>query len=173
MDPGTLPDAAEIFKGYLDSVKDYISDRQYTSLKSFLDGFTEDLHVVHGDFQMKNVMLADNEPMLIDMDTLCVGDPVFDLCELYVTYVLFGEDEPDNSMNFLGISAEMSQRIWDGVVSYYFDGAGETGPVIQKIKKAAALRFLYIVTASDLKNSELGKIRIEHTRKHIDELFGL
>ena len=81
-------------------------------MKKLLLALPDDLHIVHGDFQMKNVMLCHGEPMLIDMETLCTGQPVFDLQGLYVTYKAFPEDEPDNVRNFLGIRPETAEYIW-------------------------------------------------------------
>jgi hypothetical protein len=132
----------------------------------------KDNHAVHGDFQMKNVMIVDGESMLIDMDTLSRGNPVFDLAGLYVTYREFEEDEPGNTMSFLGISAETSLLVWNLVLEYYF-GATDPGTLSQvtdKIKLAAAVRFLFLLAVSDLKNGALGEIRIAHTRSRIDEL---
>ena len=169
-----LPSAKEAYLAELDEVKEYLDDGQYEGIKDIIARVDEEKGVVHGDFQMKNVMYVDDEPMLIDMDTLSRGDPVFDLAGLYVTYKAFEEDEPENSMNFLGISNEMADHIWDKLMRYYFEteDEDELRAIGKKIRIAASVRFLYIVTQSDLKNSELGSLRIRHTREHIDELLG-
>ena len=173
MDPGSLPYAAVNFAGYLDTIKHRLRDDQYDTVRKYLEQFPRDDHVVHGDFHMKNIMMADGEPMLIDMDTLSAGHPIFDLAGIYVTYESFKEDEPDNSDKFLGISGEMCDRIWAGIKTIYFDGVtdAEREAICDRIKLAAAIRFLYIIEISDYKNSELGKVRIGHTLEHIDELL--
>ncbi len=172
LDPGSVPDARDIFLGYLDAMKEYLDDPLYESLRSLLKKMPEDHHVVHGDIQMKNIMITDNELMLIDMDTLCAGDPVFELAGPYATYLIFGEDEPDNSMNFLGIKADTAKLIWAKVLDYYFEDENKKNHelIMDKIKVAGYIRFLYIITTSDLKNGELGSLRIRHTQENLNDL---
>ncbi|WP_185753597.1 hypothetical protein [Selenomonas sp. AB3002] len=40
---------------------------------------------------MKNVLFCHEDLMLIDMETLCTGQPLFDLQGLYVTYKAFAD----------------------------------------------------------------------------------
>ena len=174
MDPGTLPMARDNFKGYLDAVRIYLTDEQYLRIKELLSALPDDLHTVHGDFQMKNVMMAGNEPMLIDMDTLSTGQPVFDLQALYVTYMSFPEDDPDNLRDFLGIPNDWGTKIWQSLTELYFGDAGgeKLSAAIDKIQLLAAVRFLYIVTSCGLKEGELGEKRIRRSQEHITELIG-
>ena len=48
-------------------------------------------------------MFQNGEVMLIDMDTLSVGDPVFDFAGLITAYELYSEDDHDNAMKFMGL----------------------------------------------------------------------
>lgn len=176
MDKGTIPMARDMFVGYLDyiaSVGDYLTDEQTARIKKLLTALPDDLHVVHGDFQMKNVMIVRGEPMLIDMETVSTGQPLFDLQALYVTYVLFSEDDPNNLKSFLGIPNEWGERIWQSILTNYFDTADEQklSEIQNKISLAAAVRFLYLLVSTDLKDNELGERRIRHTQEHISELI--
>lgn len=177
MDNGTIPMARDMFIGYLDyiaSAGDYLTDEQTARIKELLSELPDDLHVVHGDFQMKNVMIVRGEPMLIDMETVSTGQPLFDLQALYVTYVLFSEDDPNNLKSFLGIPNEWGGRIWHSILTNYFDTADEQklSEIQNKISLAAAVRFLYLLVSTDLKNGELGGKRIRRTQAHISELIG-
>ena len=173
MEPGSLPNADQLFKGYLERIKKYLTDEQYDTLKTYLDQFPEDDHVVHGDFHMKNIMMVDGEPMLIDMDTLSIGHPIFDLAGIYVTYKAFIEDEPGRNSVFLGIDDKMCGRIWSGIRDIYFKDVSENEKehICDRIKLAAAIRFLYIIENTDIKNEELGPVRIRHVQEHIRELI--
>ncbi len=173
MEHGSLPYSTEIFEGYLDTVRKYLTEEQYSSLKGYLSAFPTDDHFVHGDFQMKNVMMTNGEPMLIDMDTISTGHPIFDLSGLYMTYCIFKEDEPDNTMNFLGISGETAEYIWKRVLNLYFDDRSddEIMDIQNKIHLAALIRFLYLIEISDLKNNEYAEPRIRHSKEHIEELL--
>ncbi|MCR4706236.1 MAG: phosphotransferase [Lachnospiraceae bacterium] len=79
IEPGTLPSAKDLYLDNLELAKEYMTDEQYKTLRFYLEQIPEDHHVVHGDLHMKNVMLVNDEPMLIDMDSLCLGHPIFDL----------------------------------------------------------------------------------------------
>ncbi len=171
MKPGELPTAREKYFNRLEVIKDHISADVYSRLHSLLFDLPEDLHIIHGDIQMKNVMLSEDEPMLIDMDNLSTGQPIFDLQAIYVCYKAFLEDEPDNGLKFLGISKEMCDRIWDGVIKYYFPDRSdkERDQIADKICVAAYIRFLHMMVVSD-KKDELTNLRIKHSIEHLNDL---
>ena len=122
---------------------------------------------------MKNVMVTDHELMLIDMETLCTGDPVFELQGMFITYRAFNEDEPDNTLHFVGFDEQMSKRIWERVLNGYFEGL--TNDQIReqenKIKLLGYIRFLDMIVTHNLTKPELKKIRIEHSIEHINYLL--
>ena len=173
MDPDTLPMARDTFISYLDVIKEYITQEQNDRLKEMLSAMPDDLHMIHGDFQMKNVMLVDDEPMLIDMETIATGQPIFDLQALYVTYIAFSEDCPDNLSSFLGISDDLSEPIWNSIIENYYNTVDtkERSIINDKIQLLATIRFLYLIAVSDLKKGELGEKRIQRSKEHIGELL--
>lgn len=168
-DPGELPEAKTVFLDYLVQLKDTLGETLYARLHKLFESMPENLHIIHGDLQMKNVMLSGDEPLLIDMDTLGVGDPVFDLMGLYVTYQLFNEDEPDNTQYFLGISAEMADYVWKNTLSIYFDGQNEDtiSKAEDSIRLVAYVRFLYLVAVLGITKPELKQQRVDHTLEHL------
>ena len=172
MDAGELPEAKAVFMEYLDGLKDILGDALYGRLKALFEAMPQDDHVVHGDIQMKNIMLSGDEPLLIDMDTLSVGDPVFDLMGIYVTYVLFNEDDPMNTEEFLGLSRETCDFIWEKTMEYYFDDRDEAtrAAAIRKVRIVGCVRFLFLVALLNIGKPELKQIRIDHALKHLNEL---
>lgn len=170
---GTFPSYREKFLGFLEVVSKHLTDKQREKLKELFTAMPDEGGVVHGDIQMKNVMLVEDEPMLIDMDTLGLGNPVFDFAGLYVTYQLFEEDDPENAMSFLGMSNEFVDELWNHILDGYFDFEDdrERKGTIEKIALTAEIRFLFLLESTNLKSGELGKRRIAHTLEHIDELL--
>ena len=170
--PGELPEAKTVFLDYLVQLKDILGETLYAQIRRLFEAMPENLHIIHGDLQMKNVMLSGDEPLLIDMDTLSVGDPVFDLMGLCVTYQLFNEDEPDNTQNFLGISAEMADYVWKNTLSIYFEGQNEDmiSKAENRIRLVAYVRFLYLVAVLGITKPELKQPRIDHTIEHLRAL---
>ena len=163
MDSGSLPMAKNKFISYLDAIRRYISNEQHKRLHELISG----LH-------MKNIMVTDNEPMLIDMDTISTGQPIFDLQALYVSYIAFPEDDPDNLLSFFGIPNELGKRIWNTIIELYFDTTDEKriAGINSKIKLLAMVRFLYILSLADPKDNELNEKRIKRSQDNIAELIG-
>ena len=173
MENGAFPSCRDKYLNYLEAIRPHLTNEQYEGLKRLLVNTRDKNTVVHGDIHMKNVMLSGDEVMLIDMDTLGLGDPVFEFAGIYVTYVEFGEDEPNNSQQFLQIPREKADKVWQMTTENYFSFQSdeERKRITDRIRLAAAIRFMSILENSDLKYGELGEKRIAHTKEHIDELL--
>ena len=173
IEAGALPFYTDTFTGWLDRLKGVIPADVDEGVRALISNMPEDLHIVHGDVQMKNVMFAGNEPMLIDMESLSTGDPVFDLAGLYVCYKAYNEDEPDNTEHFLGLNKESCDRVWDGILRKYFEGLSEEQIMLEekKIRLAGYIIFLNNVVLNGFTKPELKDIRIGHTVDHMRELL--
>ena len=172
VESGELPEAKEQFLGYLDELSSILPKELRERLSALFEAMPENLHVIHGDIQMKNVMLSGGEPMLIDMDTLSVGDPVFDLMGLYLAYIQFNEDEPTNTQDFLGLSEERCTAIWKVALKTYFDGADTAAleTAEKKIIAVSSVRFLYLIAVLGIGKPELKQMRVDHTVTRLNEL---
>ena len=175
MPPGELPDARQTYLGYLEAIRPVLRETTAARLQKRLEAMPEDLHLIHGDFHMKNVMLCGEEPMLIDMDTLSVGDPVFDFAGLIVAYDLFNEDEPENSMRYLDMPAERSRPIWRQLLKCYFSHAddGTLEEIASRAMALACLRFLYLLYALNAGTESYKALRIQKTADRLDGLLPL
>jgi uncharacterized protein (TIGR02172 family) len=173
MNPGDFPSYKERYRLELNNIRGHLTDEMYERLDQMFADMPDDTNVIHGDIQMKNVMLADDEPMLIDMDTLGLGNILFEFAGLFVTYQAFEEDDPGNAMAFLGISQEKVDKIWELIIDYYFDfkDEDEKRRTLDKIALAGYVRFMSIIEITDLRNTELGQKRLAHSREHLEELL--
>ena len=172
MDAGELPQAKEQFIKYLDDLKEVLPEALQNRLLTLLQAMPENLHFVHGDIQMKNVMLSGDEPMLIDMDTISSGDPVFDLMGVYLAYIQFGEDDPADTEKFLGITAERARYIWHETLRNYLGNADDAviDAAEKKIIIVSSIRFLFLIAALGIGEPELKQLRIEHTLTRLSRL---
>ena len=171
--PGELPSAVDVFLQYVIDLKDILPANTASGLERFLREMPEDLHMVHGDLQMKNILMSGDELLLIDMETLCTGSPLFDLQGIFMAYQAFIEDEPDNSDKFLGISAEQCNDIWKGVLSEYFkdDPPEQVRQWENKIRILGYLHFLDRIVTHNMTLPELKEIRVRHTLEHLETLL--
>ncbi len=173
MPPGELPDARHTYMSYLEAIRPILHDTTIALLRKCLEDMPEDLHLIHGDFHMKNVMLCGEEPMLIDMETLSVGDPVFDFAGLIIAYDLFNEDEPENSIRFLDMPAERSRPIWRHLLKCYFDHADDDtlDVIADRAMALACLRFLYLLYAMNAGTESFKALRIRKTTDRLNALL--
>jgi len=169
--PGTLPSAKAEYLKKLDNIHPLLSDELYERMKEFYDSLPEDDHVIHGDLQMKNIMLSGDEPMLIDMDTLSQGLPIFDLGGIYLAYIAFVEDDPENCKRFFGIDKEMADRIFYGVMDNYYREISEQEKkeILEKVKIIGYTNFLNMLKPE--KHEELAALRIRHTIEFLKKFF--
>ncbi|MCR5202674.1 MAG: phosphotransferase [Lachnospiraceae bacterium] len=166
-----LPDMRDIFVSFINEIGDILPKDLSDKLIRLIKDMPSCMRVVHGDVQMKNVMYDGKEPLLIDMDSLSVGNPVFELQGLYISYKLYEEDEEGNTFKFLGITKEMADYIYDKTMEYYFEGKSEDEKrdAEIKIRIVAYIRFLHLVAVRNIGLPSLKDIRVEHTISHLYE----
>ena len=159
--PGELPDTRSVYAEELDRVAKYLPEETASRLRELIAAVPESLHVVHGDIQMKNVMLSDDTEVLIDMDTLSVGNPVFEFAGLFMSYIAFNEDDPDDALQFLGIDTDTCRRVYSGILSRYLGGdAGRIRAADDRIRLLGYLRFLYVVATAYDTEAPLRRVQI-------------
>lgn len=93
-------------------VKELLDENHYDKLLSLVNALPESNHLVHGDCHFKNIFMVNNEPILIDMDTLCRGHQVYELAALYRTYIAYEENKPGDSLAFLGMDGELTRKLF-------------------------------------------------------------
>ena len=115
-----LPDMREFFFRKLAAIKDMLDKNYYEKAYQMLTGIEDCSTFIHGDCHFKNIMIQGDEFLLIDMDTLSHGHPMFELALIRVPYVSFEEDCPGNNEQFLGVSASFSKKLYEDVVEKYY-----------------------------------------------------
>ena len=81
--------------------------------------------LVHGDFHTNNVFMQKGEPILIDMDRISRGHPIFELSDLYYFYVVLGEDDPSVVEKFMGFSYDTALSFFDHFLRRYLETEDE------------------------------------------------
>ena len=173
LDGGSIPSAKRRFLDCLEAVNSVLPMDQYKDLKRLIEAVPESMNAVHGDCHLKNIMRVGDEPMLIDMDTLSVGNAVFELACVFFGTIPFEEDEPGNTMMFYGIPYETAEYIWDRTIRIYFKGEDEDtlSDIRNRTMLLGWLYFLYRMQ-TDFKGKPLSDIRTAHACEHIKELLG-
>ena len=116
---GKLPDMKETALGWANFMKDYLPEDAGARLVSLVEAVPEDDHMIHGDYHTKNLELTNDEVLLIDMDTLAVGDPVFEFASIFNAFQGFYETNHDRIEEFQGFTYDTATRFWNKVLSEY------------------------------------------------------
>ncbi len=117
---GKLPDMKETAVTWAEFMKDYLPDEAGEKLCTLMNNIPHDDHMIHGDYHTKNLELTADEVLLIDMDTLAVGHPVFEFASIYNAFVGFSEYDHEIIKKFQGFDREKGIEFWNKSLSKYF-----------------------------------------------------
>ena len=119
---GELPDKKEEGVRWAEYCVPHLPDDIGPRLLELVKGIPETNTMLHGDFHTNNIMRQGNENLLIDMDTLSLGHPVFEISQMYLSYRGFSETDHENVKRFLGIDYDTAGKFWESSLRYYFEG---------------------------------------------------
>ena len=134
---GKLPDMKETVVGWAKFMQDYLPEEEGRKLLSMVEAVPHDDHMIHGDYHTKNLELQNDEVLLIDMDTLAVGNPVFELASMFNAYVGFFEKDPEGIKSFQGFDIETAHEFWHKTLKAYLETDDEE--VIRSVEDKARI----------------------------------
>ncbi|MBR1985534.1 MAG: anti-sigma factor antagonist [Mogibacterium sp.] len=134
---GKLPDMRETVISWANFMQDYLPEEAGKKLLALVEAVPHDDHMIHGDYHTKNLELQDDEVLLIDMDTLAVGNPVFELGSMFNAYRGFFELDHDGVVAFQGFSYETAQKFWYQTLAKYLGTDDES--VIRSVEDKARI----------------------------------
>ena len=135
VEDGEVPDMKEIALDWARFVTAHIPEEQGRKLISLIEAVPKQNTLMHGDYHTNNVMVQNGEPLLIDMDTLCMGHPVFELGSMFNAFVGYSELDHQNMVDFFGYSFETAGKFLNASLKMYLGTEDET--VCQKVMEKA------------------------------------
>ena len=130
--PGELSDMKEKTIGWIGNLGKYLPSDACEELMKLMEKVPDSHTLLHADFHLKNILVTNDELMLIDMETLCAGDPIFELATVYNSYMEFPSISPA-AATFLGITVETAGRLWERTLELYLENTGEDEKEITKM----------------------------------------
>lgn len=170
--PGDLPSMKEITLDWADYLKGHIPAQQQEKLHAMIEAVPEHPYMLHGDYHSNNVMLQNGEPLMIDMDTLCVGHPVFELASTFNAYVGFSELDPNVIQQFMKLDAETGRAVWNKLLPLYLNSEDET--YIRSVaEKAMVIGYTRLLrrTLRREADTEQGRKCIAHYKARLAQLL--
>ena len=119
VEDGEVPDMKETALAWADFVAEHIPEEQGKKLRALVEAVPKQNTLMHGDYHTNNIMVQNGEPLLIDMDTLCMGHPVFELGSMFNAFVGYSELDHQNMMDFFGYSFETAGKFWNQALKMY------------------------------------------------------
>ena len=144
---GKLPDMKETVLTWARFVQDHIPEEAGKKLLALVEAVPHDDHMIHGDYHTKNVELQNDEVLIIDMDTLAVGNPIFELACMHNAFIGFSELDHEIVKDFQGFDFETSSVFWHKTLAAYLGTNCET-KIREVENKARVLAYARLIRRS-------------------------
>ncbi len=142
--PGDMPDMKDVALGWAEFDKTYLPEEIGNKLYAMVEAVPERETMLHGDYHTNNVMVRDGEALLIDMDTLCVGHPIFEFGSMFNAFVGFGELDHDAIMQFLKIPFDTASEFWRRALAMYL-GTTDEDRIAEVENKARIIGYMRLL----------------------------
>ena len=141
---GLLPSGKKTALGWVEWLQDYLPKETYEKLHKLVDDVPDSNMMLHGDYHTNNVHYANNEAILIDMDTLATGNPVFEFASIFLAYEGYGELDHAAVVDFLKVDWDTAQYILNKLIDLYYKDKDEAfkSSVLDKAKVIGYARAL-------------------------------
>ncbi|MBQ6465463.1 MAG: ATP-binding protein [Oscillospiraceae bacterium] len=170
---GKLPDMRETALSWARFMQDHLPEEAGRKLLALVEAVPHDDHMIHGDYHTKNLELQGNEVLLIDMDTLAVGHPIFELASMYNSFIGYSEWNPEIIMKFQGFDAATGAAFWHKSLAAYLETNCEAK--IREVEdKARIIGYTRMIRRSIRRKgleSEAGRAEIALWTEHLLKLL--
>ena len=119
VEDGDVPDMKETALAWVEFVAPHLPEEQGKKLRALVEAVPKQNTLMHGDYHTNNIMVQNGEPLLIDMDTLCMGHPVFELGSMFNAFIGYSELDHQVTMDFFGYTHESAEKFWDMSLKMY------------------------------------------------------
>ena len=170
---GKLPDMKERALDWAAFMKDYLPKEAADKLYALVAAIPHDDHMLHGDYHTKNLELQNDEVLLIDMDTLSVGNPIFELGSMYNAFLGFSELDHSIVRKYQGFDRELSATFWQKSLAAYLGTNCPTKirEVEDKARVVGYTRMIRRAIRRDGLQTETGRAEIAHWKGELLELL--
>ncbi len=125
VDPNEMTDMKAVALDWAKYLVGHLPEEQSDKLIALIEAVPEQHTMIHGDYHTNNVEMQNGEVLLIDMDTLSFGHPVFELASMFLGFVGFSELDHTVSERFLKLTYDVTTYIWHKSLSLYLNTEDE------------------------------------------------
>ena len=172
VEDGEVPDMKEIALDWANFVSAHIPEDQAKKLISLIEAVPKQNTLMHGDYHTNNIMVQNGEPLLIDMDTLCMGHPVFELGSMFNAFVGYSELDHQNMMDFFGYSFETAGKFLNMSLKMYL-GTEDEAVCQSVLEKAMIIGYTRMLRRAARRPDEAeSPAKIARCKEMLAELLG-
>ena len=169
--PGEMPSIKETGVDWAEFLKPYLPADQWEKLVAMMKAIPEPEFMIHGDYHANNVMIQDGEPLLIDMDTVAYGHPIFEFASIYLGFVGYCECNHEGTMDFYGLPYEITTKIWETLMKQYFEDEAVRKDVVRKAQVIGYARMMRRTIRRNGLNTPDGQELIALCKQRLSELL--
>ena len=166
---GKLPDMRETALDWARFMQDYLPEEAGRKLVALVEAVPHDDHMLHGDYHTKNLELQNDEVLLIDMDTLAVGHPIFELASMFNSFVGYSELDHEVIQKFQGFDFETGRTFWRRSLAAYL-GTDSERKLREVEDKARIIGYARMIRRSIRRKgleTEAGRAEIDFWRERL------
>lgn len=158
---GLLKNRNDFMTDIVESVAEYLTPEEISTLKGYVDLVPRRNSGVHGDLHARNIMITDGKPLLIDMDEFCCGHPVWEVAGTHMIYQtvphlpeeifrkqigLDGISPADFYFKMIGFTVAESDICWEKFSNEYFSdySAVEKNYLLQAVEFYSRFRLITV-----------------------------
>ena len=168
---GDFPDMREVALDWADFVANHIPEEQGKKLRAMIEAIPRQNTLLHGDYHTNNIMVQNGEPILIDLDTLCVGHPVFEFGSMYNALIGFSDIDHNIIKEFMGYDRDTARRFWNMSLKKYL-GTDDENVCRGVEEKAMIIGYTRLLRRAVRRPNEKGSPEmIAHCKKMLDTLL--
>lgn len=167
--PLGIPRHSDVARQWLAEAKGSFDAEHFAKLTALIEAIPETDTMLHGDLHIKNIMQYEDGALLIDMDTLSAGHPIYELACIYNAYEGFGICDPNVFKNFLSVDESVVKPLLHRILELYLDTDDENriNEVKEKASVIGLLRVLRRIIRIGEQDTPEGKRLIEECRDRI------
>jgi anti-anti-sigma factor len=170
--PGSVPDMKAIVLSWAEGLRGHLGVGCSERLEALISGVPDDPHLLHGDYHIKNIMMQGGELVLIDMDKLCCGHPVFEFGAIFNAYKGFPAFDLEGAESYLGIKGADAEILWRRTAECYL-GSDDQRLIDELECKAAVIGYTHMMHRRIRKGgleTESGRREAAFCREKLEEL---
>lgn len=169
--PGEMPSIKETGVDWAEFLQPHLPSEQWEKLIAMMKAIPEPEFMIHGDYHANNVMIQNGEPLLIDMDTVAYGHPIFDFAAIYLGFVGYCECKHEGTLDFYGLPYEITVKMWETLMKQYFEDETVRMDVARKAQVIGYARMLRRTIRRNGLNTPDGRELIALCKRRLTELL--